>query len=90
MRVTYKGRRNYGSSFVEIDFDKKEIDKVKALVSIMNAKGWKWMKLNTININGMETSWVCCPVEDSSTFKECFMQDWKEAKIELKNKEKNK
>ena len=87
MRVTYKRRRNYGSSFAEVDFNEKEMGKVKALVSIMNAKGWKQMRFDTISINGMETSWVFCPVEDTSTFRECFMRDWREAKIALKNKE---
>lgn len=86
MKVTYKGRRNFGCSMVEIDFDEKETSKVKALVSIMNAKGWKRMKFDTISINGTETTWAFCPVEDSSTFRECFMPDWNEAKIELKSR----
>ena len=86
MKVIYKGRRNFGCSMVEIDFDERETSKVKALVSIMNAKGWRRMKFDTISVNGMETTWASCPVEDSSTFRECFMPDWKEAKIELKNR----
>lgn len=83
MKVTYKGRRSFGSSMVEIDFDEKETSKVKALVSIMNAKGWKRMKFDTICINGIETSWVFCPVSDYDEYKNYFMPDWKESKLEL-------
>lgn len=85
MRVTYKGRRNYGSSLVEIDCKENEVQKLHDLVGVMATKGWK-IRIDTF----MGMTWAFCPVEDSSTFRECFMQDWKEAKIELKNKEKSK
>lgn len=82
MKVTYKGRRNYGSSFAEVDCRENEVEKLHDLVDIMVSKGWK-IRINTF----MGTTWAFCPVEDGSTFKECFMRDWKEAKIALKNKE---
>ena len=83
MKATYKGRRSYGCSMVEVDFSEKETAKVKALVDIMNSKGWKRMKFDTININGTDFTWVLCPIADYDEYRNYFMPDWKESKLEL-------
>lgn len=82
MKVAYKGRRNYGCSLVEIDYKDSERDLIEKLAGIMERKGWKHFSFH----HDLGFNFATCPTVDSREFREDFMPDWKEAKLELERR----
>jgi hypothetical protein len=81
MKVSYKGQdSDFNYRVAEINYDddnKKEIDILSDIASLMEKLGWK------IDIVGC--GYASCEVDDIDDYKS-FMQDWKECKKLAKKK----
>lgn len=81
MKVSYKGQGyDFNYRIAEISYDddnKKEIDILSDIASLMEELGWK------IDIVGC--GYASCEVDDIDDYKS-FMQDWKECKKLSKKK----